>query len=523
MIPVLTAKEIREIDRESISGDLELGFSYMEKAAEGLFETVKTLVPPETVGDFQLNKKITVVCGKGNNGGDGFLLAMKLKSIGYSVDCFSSCSSEDLKGEARKAYEAFLLESGQVEFLEDDFTKLEKSISEDCSLIVDALLGTGIQGDPKDKIAKIINLINKSKVRVLSVDTPSGINNDDGSVFNPSIVANTTVTMAYPKLGLLFYPGRANVGNLYIKDLEYPLEILKRNFSNIYIPSHEDLSDLLPARKPSGSKFDHGVCLMLCGSKGMSGAAILSSSAAMRSGAGYVNLASPASLESLLAENLKEVVCHSMPETKSGQLSLKAENLIKELSKKSSAICIGPGLAHEDEVSSLVRILVKDLDKPIVLDADGINAFKSKVEDLKKHKSEILITPHQGEWERLFGELPEKPINKIEELKKKAKEFNMNILLKGSPTIVVDTEDNAYILPYGNSGLATAGSGDVLSGIVTALAAQGASLKDAAILAAYLHGTAGVKASEELTEYGMMAGDILGKIPAAIKEILPKL
>lgn len=534
MIPVVTIEQMQRIDKESINSDINVGFQYMDKAATGLFTAVESIINKQNYSDVLIPSHIVIVCGKGNNGGDGFLLAKYLSNANYQVECFSLCPEKDLKNEAQKAFQEYSKVSDAIKYIENEFDleQLSNSLNSKVALVVDALLGTGIQGKPKGLYAKAIESINNakkqnSKTKILSVDCPSGFYGDDGLIAEPCIEADITLTMGFPKLGSCFYPARKHTGILYIKDLEYPEEIVHKicsqsTNSNTYTPAMDFLRTSLPPRKTSGSKFDHGVAFMLCGSYGMTGAAILAANSAMRSGIGMVHLAAPKSIISALSANLQEVVLQPINETKSLRPALSSFNKCSQIIEKFpiKAACIGPGLSQEKETQALIKKIFNSLEIPLILDADGINAFKDSATELKAHKSELLITPHAGEWKRLFGEMPQDTISKIKTLKSKAKEFNMTILYKGFPTIVTDPEANCYMLPYGNSGMATAGSGDVLSGIITGLAAQGLDLTKAAILGAYLHGKAGDIASEKLTDYSMLASDISDNLSEAIKTLL---
>ncbi|HUI91385.1 MAG TPA: NAD(P)H-hydrate dehydratase [Chitinivibrionales bacterium] len=510
MIPVLTVAQMRKIDEKIIGGKTSVGFSYMKEAAAGLFDAARRLVPTPRSGD------IVIVCGKGNNGGDGFAAAKLLLDAGYKVMCYVLCQPDELQGEAKLAFEAY--DAGEGNFLVLDDVADLGNLSQ-CSLIIDALLGTGLKGEPHEFHAEVIEAINGANVPVLSVDTPSGLDNDRGVPAKACIRAGATVTMGFPKIGAYFYPGRANVGALYIKDLGYPQPVVEKYWSNIFLPEYADLKKMLPLRKPAGSKFDHGVAFILAGSQGMTGSATLASMSALRTGCGMVHLASPKSAIPVLAAKLTEVVLHSMEETPGGAAAFSASDQVLELMKKASAVCIGPGLSHSEETGKLVRLLVGKCPAPVVLDADGINAFKGKTELLGGRKAPLVITPHAGEWERLFGAMPPEPAGIIEQLRKKAEEFSMTILYKGNPTIIAEASGKAYLSPYGNSGMATAGCGDVLSGIITSLAAQGCSVTDAAVLGAYLHAKAGDEAAKELGEYSMVAGDVEGNIYKAMKAV----
>ncbi|MBD3346326.1 MAG: NAD(P)H-hydrate dehydratase [Chitinivibrionales bacterium] len=503
MMPVLTVSQMRAIDEQAILSNISVGYSYMMKAGMELFSVAHQMVNDRKTGD------IAILCGKGNNGGDGYVAGRLLLEAGYGVMCFGLCEGEELENEAKKAYDEYIEKSGNFCHL-DDIELLENIHT--YALIIDAMLGTGIKGNPRAFYADVIRKINQSGVRILAVDTPSGLNNDTGIPSSPCINATATVTMGFPKIGAYFYPGKSSVGTLFIKELGYPEKIVAANHDNIFIPEFGDLKGALPPRKPDGSKFDHGCAMMVCGSKGMTGSATLACLAAIRTGCGMVHCATPHSALPVLSSKLTETVMHSIDETSRGTPSYNALSQLLDLAEKNDSICIGPGISHDNETTQLVKEFVKKAGKPMILDADGINAFKGAAEHLKEINAEIILTPHKGEWARLFGSLPEQPLEIIASLKQKASEYNCTILLKGNPTLVADPQANIYILPYGNSGMATAGSGDVLSGIIASLLAQGCKTTDAAILGAFIQGIAGDFAREKRGEYSMIAGDLIDSI-----------
>jgi len=507
MVPVVTVSRMRSIDKAAIGGDETKGYAYMRKAGAGIFKAAKTLLPDINEGG------IVVVCGRGNNGGDGYVAARLLLEAGYRVRCFSLAKTEELTGEARRAFDDYVGHNGTVQVLDDaaGCGSLPQG-----GLIIDAMLGTGAKGNPRGIYASAIEAINKSGIPVITADTPSGLDSDTGVPGSPCIKAALTVAMGFPKLGQFFYPGREMVGKLVIQDLGYPASILETN--NMYYPDRAGLRELLPRRKPAGSKFDHGLALLVCGSRGMTGSAALAAMASMRTGCGMTHLAAPESVVQALSRRLVETVIHPIPETSAGTPSSTALEKLLSIAGSMQAVCIGPGISHESDTTSLVRGFVSQCRVPVVLDADGINAYKNRAEELELHKGELIMTPHRGEWKRLFGDLPPGPAAMIDKLKEKARDFEMTVLLKGNPTIVADRRGNAYILPFGNSALAKAGSGDVLSGIIVSLLAQGASPVHAALLGAAIHGEAGVLASRKLTEYSVIASDVVKAIPKVIKE-----
>ncbi len=505
MIPVVTTAEMRRIDEQAIQGDVATGFSYMQKAGMGLYDTVSQM------GLSRNSDEIAIVCGKGNNGGDGYVVGRLLLDKGYYVMCFGLCEGESLTGEARRAFNEYIAKEGNY-FHIDDAADLEGFGR--YSLIIDALLGTGVQGNPRGLFAEVIKVINLSGKPVVAVDTPSGLNNDTGQPAHPAVKADYTVTMGYPKIGQLFYPGRSLIGKLVIKDLGYPLEIAERNSSGLYLPAQGDFEKLVPPRKPAGSKFDHGLVCMLCGSRGMTGSAELAAMAALRSGCGMVHCAVPESIVPVLSAKVTEPVLHAFAETPEGSLASSNSDALLQLASSMQAALIGPGISHSSDTSKLVRELLVTISIPVVLDADGINAFKGYTKKLKKHAHDVILTPHKKEWERLFDLPPSEPAALINTIAQKAQEFSMTVIFKGNPSIVASPVGKVVVLPVGNSGMATAGSGDVLSGIVVSLMAQGCTPFDAAVLGTAIHGFSGEIASKAVGEYSVIASDLTNNIPA---------
>ncbi|MBN2188209.1 MAG: NAD(P)H-hydrate dehydratase [Chitinispirillaceae bacterium] len=509
MISVVTVAQMRAIDKAAIGGDRKKGYAYMLRAGAGIFRSARDILPDVKDGS------VAVVCGKGNNGGDGYVAARLLLEDGYRVQCFSLCSTDELAGEAKLAFDAYAGQKGKTLVLKDAAVL---SRLPGCVLVIDAMLGTGAQGHPRGIYASAIAAIHKSGIPVIAADTPSGLDCDTGVPGRPCIKAALTVTMGFPKIGQFFYPGRGHVGELVIQELGYPKGLLKGN--DIFFPSRTDLRRLLPRRKPAGSKIDHGCALLVCGSRGMTGSAALACMAALRTGCGMTHLAAPGSVVQALSRRLIETVIHPLPETPAGTPALAAFEKLRNIAGSMRAVCIGPGISHEEETSALVREFVSKCGLPLVLDADGINAYKDRADELKARRGELVMTPHRGEWERLFGKLPPEPAAVIDRLKETAAALGVTMLLKGNPTMVADRGGKAYVLPFGNSALAKAGSGDVLSGIIVSLLAQGASPVHAAVLGAAIHGEAGTLASKKLTEYSVIAGDVVKAIPKAIRGLL---
>jgi ADP-dependent NAD(P)H-hydrate dehydratase / NAD(P)H-hydrate epimerase len=515
MIQVVTVSRMRSIDDNTIGGDESRGYALMLKAGAGLCAAARTIVPDVKKG------RIAIVCGRGNNGGDGYTAGRYLLEAGYRVTCFSLCKPHEISGEARRAFEDYAGRKGTV-LVVSDAAGCAAMPGPGYRLIIDAMLGTGARGNPRGIYAAAIDAVNRSGIPVLAADTPSGLDCDTGRTGTPCIRAAMTVAMGYPKIGQYFYPGRELVGKLTVQDLGYQENAhgTEPDGKGLYTPTPADLRKMLPQRKPAGSKFDHGLALCVCGSRGMTGSAVLVARAALRSGCGMTHLAAPASVVPALSRRLIETVIHPLPETPAGTPSRTALEELTTLSGSMQAVCIGPGISHEKETSALVRAFVARCDRPLVLDADGLNAYKGRVNGVRLHKGELVLTPHRGEWQRLFGNLPEEPEAIIDKLRETATRLGATILLKGNPTLVAESNGAAYVLPFGNSTLAKAGSGDVLSGVIVSLMAQGAPPLHAALLGAALHGEAGTLAGRKLTEYSAVAGDVVKFIPSAIKKLL---
>jgi len=519
MIPVLTAAQMRRVDQSSINGDAGAGYSYMRAAGKHIHTAALSILSDMALCS---NKQsVAVICGKGNNGGDGYVAAQMLQKSGFNVDCFSLCGAESLSGEALLAFKEYALCRAGVRVIN---TNGELPDFNRYALIIDAMLGTGVKGTPRGMYAAVIESVNGCNAKVLSVDVPSGLDCDSAVSASPCIKADYTVAAGFPKIGQYFFPNRANTGKLTVADLGYPQNIVDsvvdKESGAVFLADEKFLVDNLPLRKENGSKVEHGLALLLCGSRGMSGAAALASAAALRCGCGMVHLAAPESLINVLSVKVTEAVLHPLTETFSGTVSVAALHEVLSLSERMNALCIGSGLSRDAQTALLVREIICKTDKPCVLDADGLNAFVNHLPELEKHTGGLVLTPHIREYERLFGILPDEPLLRIDALRKRAAQLNVNILLKGSPSIAVNPKGTAFILPYGNSSLAKAGTGDVLSGIIVSLIAQGRPCFEAAILGAYMHGEAGRLAGIELTEYSVLAGDLMLYIPKVIKKLL---
>ncbi len=512
MYPVVTAQRMREIDQQAITEWGITGTVLMENAGRTVVDAIARFLP-----DF-VQKRFLVICGKGNNGGDGLVITRHLLNRGSQVTTLLLGRIADLKGDARTNAEILLKANHPIVEVTD--TEQLAQFFTGHQVIVDAIFGTGLSAPPTGIFAEAINLINESSALVISVDIPSGVDADTGKILGLAVRAHLTVTMGLPKLGSLLYPGKIYTGKLEIADIGIPKNLIQKK-ADTFLVDDEFVRHNLPQRPPDGHKGTFGTALLICGSRGYSGAGILAAAAAVRSGAGLVRIAYPASLSPIIEALLIEPVKHPMPETLDSTLSTEAFEPILKLTRNAEAVGIGPGISTHIQTRELTLRLLTQLDRPVVLDADGINNLAGNTELLKTVSSSIILTPHPGELSRLINTPPaEINSNRIDITRNFAREYKCVLLLKGAPTVIAAPDGKLFINPTGNSGLGSGGTGDVLTGLITGLLAQGCEPLTAAICGAYLHGRAADLGAAQLTEYCLNAGDLLKFLPAAFRSVL---
>jgi len=511
---VVTSQQIREIDRKAIEENNLSGLTLMENAGLGIFQSLKNIYT-----DLRLKKAI-IFAGSGNNGGDGFVVARHLYNYGVKVKVFLQASFNKIKGEAGENLN--IIDEMGVELIEAETVKLEEiqEAMQNSDLIIDAILGTGLQGKVTGLKAKIIELINVAGKEVVAIDVPSGLNADTGKIEGPCIKATHTITLALPKIGLLLFPGASYAGNVTVVNIGISSYLLKNKKLKTNMVTKEIVKSLLPSRAAYTHKGSFGKVLILAGSIGMTGAAYLASEAAMRSGTGIVVLGIPRSLNPIMEVKLTEVMTLPLAETKKQSLGEKAEKTVSKLMKDFSVLGIGPGISRQLETQRLVRKIIEKSDIPMVVDADAIYALRENITILKKVKAPLVITPHPGEMAKLINKGIDYILdNQLDITREIAQEFGIVVVLKGARTIVANKEGEAYINVGDNSGMATGGSGDVLTGIICSLIAQGADNFSAAIAGVYIHSLAGNLARDIKGERSMIAGDILSQVPQAFLNI----
>lgn len=519
MLPLVTASESRQLDQLAEQAGVP-SIVLMENAALRLAEVVQQhfeLEPP---------KRIVVVCGKGNNGGDGLALARHLHNIGFSVQAFLLADPNELKGDAAINFRAATQLGVPVQPLPspEDLCHLIEPLRR-ADLVVDALLGTGIVGEVRGISADAIPLLNEHACRILSVDVPSGINSDTGEVCGVAVRADATVTLGAIKLGLMLFPAADYVGDLFVGSLGVPETLFASLNIRRFVTTHELVAQALPPRHPNSHKGNYGRVLVVGGAPGMTGAALLAGKAALRSGAGLVQVALPKSLNLAAEAAALEVMSFPLPETDAGTIAPEALSALTPRLDWADVIAVGCGISRHERTQTFVRQLVAQVDKPMLIDADGLIALAGHTDLLRKRQALTVLTPHPGEMAALLKTTTEEVQRDRVGIALHATEtFHAIVVLKGARTIVAAPDGALFVNPTGNAGMATGGMGDVLTGIVASLLAQRLCRSltvtpvEAVAAAVFLHGLAGDIASWEKGETALVAGDLLEHLPRAILE-----
>jgi hydroxyethylthiazole kinase-like uncharacterized protein yjeF len=516
---VVTGAEMRRIDEATISRYVT-GVALMERAGQRVFEQICAVFP--SIEELA----VSVFLGRGNNAGDGLVVARLLAERGarviinylhrpedFSPDASKNHSRLASLREGKKIVEHFLYLAGWQELV-------QKAL-EDSDLIVDALLGTGLAKPVREEYAAVIDFMNGCDVPIVAVDLPSGINADTGEVMGAAVAADLTVTMGLPKIGCLFHPGKECAGDLVVGDIGIPQEVIDEVEPRVEALDFDRALEDFPLREPTAHKFACGSLLVIAGSRRYAGAALLTAISALKTGCGVVYCAGPESIRPIVQGAAPEVIFIALPESRGGSIAYAAAGIIPG-DIRFDAIVIGPGLTTDEETARLVRHVLERIPKPLLIDADGINALEGRFADVVKASMirEIVITPHSGELKRLAGEsAPELPVPRIEWLRELVRGTGVTVVHKGAPTVIVHPEGNAAVNVHGHPGQATAGSGDVLSGAIGGFLAQGCGASRAARLGVYFHSRAAEIAALDCGERGMIAGDCMRALPLAIKEL----
>jgi len=511
VLPVFTAAEMRALDARAIR---ELGIPgprLMDHAGTAAAALIARWLAPIR------GKAVVVVCGKGNNGGDGFVVARRLKARGAAVRVLLVGRRAEGRGDAAAALGRW---RGRVEEIEEP-GGLGRALDR-ADLIVDALLGTGVSGAARGPLAAAIEAINRvgaTGVPVVALDLPSGLDADRGALPGPTVTAWRTVTFAGLKRSLLLAPAAAQAGAVEIADIGVPPEEARRGITTWRLEIADVRSSFAP-RDVDAHKGRYGHLLVVAGSLGKTGAAVLAGRAALRSGVGLCTIATPASQQPVVAAQAPEYMTEALPETAAQSLSLEGKDRLRELARRMDAVALGPGLSLDPEAQELARGLIRDLEQPMVVDADALSALAGHLELLRHAAGPRVLTPHPGEMARMLGTTIEAvQADRIEVTRRFAREHHVAIALKGAYTVIAGPDGHVAINPTGNPGMAKGGSGDALTGIVGALLAREIEATAALRAGCYVHGLAGDVAARERGEHAMLASDIIESLPAALRAL----
>ena len=513
---ILTAAQMREADRFTIE---EIGIPslvLMENAGR------QVVAAMEAAYEEQLAGRVAVLCGRGNNGGDGFVVARTLLQRGIDTSVFVVGSLGDVRGDARTNLDILgRLGVTVVEIGDEQSWDLHFSEISQCTLIVDAIFGTGLKSAVTGMLETVIADINASDVPIVSIDLPSGLSADTPHLIGDCINASMTVTLAVPKLPLILPPGEAYAGDVVIADIGIPYEVIEGlDGKHIELLTPEQLRELVEPRAADSHKGDFGRVTVVAGSRGKTGAAHLAAMGALRSGAGLVTVATPASCLPIVASMAPEYMTEPLGHPGDALVTVGGVDSVLELTQ--DVIACGPGLGRSPEVSEFVRRLVDRATVPLVLDADALTVLADDPGRLiGKEERDVIITPHPGEMARLIGaSIEEVQGNRIEVASDFATTHRVYVVLKGHRTIVATPDGRVYVNPTGNPGMATGGTGDVLTGMIAAWLAQLLDADAACRLAVFLHGAAGDLAEAAEGQAAMTATDLLAHLGDALTGLM---
>jgi hydroxyethylthiazole kinase-like uncharacterized protein yjeF len=501
MKPLLTPEEARTLDAATQAAGTPAAV-LMERAGEAVARSCLDLMG----GAY--GRRAVVACGKGNNGGDGFVTARHLARAGVRVAVFA----DEPAGVAGEMRDRLVRESDvRVRPLEPE--AIARALTR-ADLAVDAIAGTGLRGAPDGSWAAAIDALNASGVPIVAVDIPSGVDGGTGAAPGAAIRAELTVTFGAAKVGGALLPGAEFAGAIRVVDIGFDDDAIR---ASAWLTEPDDVASALPERPLDGQKKTSGTLVVVAGSRKMTGAARLVARAAMRVGAGYVVVAVPASILPVVQAELTEAVFLPVAETPDGSIAPEAVDAVIDAASGAHAVAIGPGLSRDEGTASFVREVVRTAPVPLVVDADALNAFASDAGAIADRKADAVLTPHAGELARLLGREPS--VDRIADARTLADTTRAVALVKGTRTVVVDQAGVAQVNPTGSTALATAGTGDVLTGTIGGLVARGIEPSAAAWAGAYLHGLAGLAAGER-TGDGTVAGDVAELLPNAIARVL---
>lgn len=521
---IVTPQQMRELDRAAVGERGIPGRVLMERAGSAVAAAVRGMLPPGDPAPL-----VVLLAGKGNNGGDALVAARLLSAHGIRTRTFLVGRGLDLEGDAAFNRDRLLrVRLPLIELTgEEGMAGLSGSLA-GAAVVVDGIFGTGFRGAARGLPARVIEMVNRASrsaasPRVVAIDIPSGLDGGSGEAGGAAVRADRTVTMGLVKSGLVRGEGLNLSGRITVADLGFPADLVAGPDSDLESVDPGELTALLDPRPPASHKGDYGRLLIVAGSPGMTGAAVLAARAALRSGAGLVTLGVPRSLNPVLEGMVVEAMTLPLPETDEGTLSEEALGPILEFCRKADTVAVGPGLSSHRRTGRLVRALVKRCPVPLLLDADGLNLIARRARVLERARSPLILTPHPGEMARLVGLKRGKPLGDREEAARRfARKYRLTLVLKGAGTVIAAPEGPVWINLTGNPGMATGGSGDLLTGLIAGFRAQGLADLDAARLGVFVHGAAGDRAASIRGMLSLSPSDLLEEVPAVLNRLFPR-
>ena len=508
MRPIFTASQMRALDARAIERLGIPGPRLMENAGAGAAQVIAKEFSPIR------GKRVLILCGKGNNGGDGFVVARKLTARGARVRVVLIGHRSEIKGDAALALKRW---RGRITEMADEraVDALHRELS-DADVIVDALLGTGLTGPARGIFASAIAAVNGADRPVVALDLPSGLSSDQGPLLGPTVRASLTVTFAGYKRGLLLHPGADNAGRIVVVDIGIAPSEVEQGIGT-FLLEEADIRRHFPPRQPDSHKGTFGRLLVVAGSVGKTGAAGLAGRSALRSGVGLCTIATAASQQPIVAGLGMEAMTEPLPETPGQTISSKARERIVELASRTDAVALGPGLSLDPDTQELIRGLIAEVPRPMVVDADALSALAGHLDILDRAAGPRALTPHPGEMARMLGStIAQVQSERLETVRAFCTQHGVALALKGAGTIIGGADGRLFVNPTGNPGMAKGGSGDVLTGMVGAFLARGLDGLTALQAGCFLHGMAGDLACISRGEESLLAGDIVESIPAAM-------
>ena len=505
---ILSSNQMRTLEKTAVDNGASY-YSLMKKAGKSVAKTlIKNFNPKKS-------EKICILCGKGNNGGDGFVCAKKLSKLNFNVTIIL-VDNTPCTDDSKQAFNS--LNENKIDVIklwEDE--KKSYAIIDKSSYIIDAIYGIGFKGKLNNSIKNIVDIVNNSNKKVLCVDIPSGVECDTGKVINSAFIADITISFSTYKPAHILYPSMDYCGKTIVKQVGIDKDILTTSEYLYKTIDKNDIYTNLPKRKISSHKGSCGTLMTVCGSYGMAGAAKMCINSALNTGVGLVKAVVPKEIYSILATNLSEPVFLPIDTKGKGVFQCDNAQFIIEQSKKCNACLIGCGISLHYHTTMFVSNLIKNISVPIIIDADGINAISKHIDILKAKKSTIILTPHPAELARLCNvDVLEIQNNRIKYATKIATEYGVIVALKGANTVVANNLGKVYINTTGNVGMAKAGSGDVLAGIISSLVAQNIEPYTATKMGVYLHGVAGDIACDIIGNISMLPTDTINMLPTAL-------